>query len=296
MVKKKNVKFRTGPKMKAVTWKEVEKEVVGDEKKWWKNGAEGMLRRGGYFLTGGRWGGFRSTVGRFDDEYSEESDEWEFVDYDSCDDDVDDYDDSVSEEEGIEGDPATLLRRRITNERLKRAGHSAHYNNDSKKEEEKGNSVNNNVTSIKNQECDIQDENLPRTFNNSSKDSKNNKFFVQEPESYEMDDDYYIDDDDLNIPGSFPTAFKWTPPQSTTVDKSDRVRRVRSVVLRRPKRNGPFGGSGEFWVMNTRKVRTISNSKDKDTNKSSSIINKSTNKNSKSSPIQKRTWVRRNSI
>ncbi|POG69722.1 hypothetical protein GLOIN_2v1623721 [Rhizophagus irregularis DAOM 181602=DAOM 197198] len=283
--KKKNVKFRTGPKMKAVTWKGVEKEVVGNEKKWWKNGTEGVLslgRRGGRFLTGG----FRSTVGRFDDdEYSEESDEWEIVDFDTSDDD-----ESVSEEEGNEGDPAMLLRRRITNERLKRAGHSAHDNYS--KKEEKGNSVNNDMTSIKDQECDIQDENLSRTFNNSK-----NKTFVQEPESYEMDDDYYIDDDDLNIPGSFPTAFKWTPQQSTTDDKSDRVRRVRSVLLRRPSRSGFFGGSGEFWVTNTRKVRTISNSKDKDitrsSNKSSSITNKSTNKSSKS---QKRTWVRRSSI
>ncbi|PKY46776.1 hypothetical protein RhiirA4_402804 [Rhizophagus irregularis] len=274
--------------MKAVTWKGVEKEVVGNEKKWWKNGTEGVLslgRRGGRFLTGG----FRSTVGRFDDdEYSEESDEWEIVDFDTSDDD-----ESVSEEEGNEGDPAMLLRRRITNERLKRAGHSAHDNYS--KKEEKGNSVNNDMTSIKDQECDIQDENLSRTFNNS-KDSKN-KTFVQEPESYEMDDDYYIDDDDLNIPGSFPTAFKWTPQQSTTDDKSDRVRRVRSVLLRRPSRSGFFGGSGEFWVTNTRKVRTISNSKDKDitrsSNKSSSITNKSTNKSSKS---QKRTWVRRSSI
>ncbi|GES75532.1 hypothetical protein GLOIN_2v1623721 [Rhizophagus clarus] len=279
--KKKNVKFRTGPKMKAVTWKGAEKEVVGNEKKWWKNGAQGVLnlgRRSGCFLTGGHWG---STVGRFDDEYSEESDEWEIVDFDS-----DDDDDSVSEEEGNEGDPATLLRRRITNERLKRAGHTAHG---------KGDSVNNDMTSIKDQECDIQDDNLSRTFNNSE-DSNKNKTFIQESENYEMDYDDYIDDDDLNIPGSFPTAFKWTPPQSTIVDNTDRVRRVRSVVLRRPKRNGPFGGSGGFWVMNTRKVRTISNSKDKDiiksSNKSRSIINKST----KSNPIQKRTWVRRNSI
>jgi hypothetical protein len=281
--KKKNVKFRTGPKMKAVTWKREEKEVVGNGRKWWKNGAEGVLNLG--FLTGGRLG---STVGRFEDEdYSEESDEWEIVDFDTS-------DDEVSEEEGNEGDPAKLLRRRITNERLKRAGHE----NDSKKEE-KGNSVNNNVTSIKDQECDIQDENLSRTFNNS-KDSKN-KTFIQESENYEMDDDYYIDDDDLNIPGSFPTAFKWTPPPSTIVDNTDKVRRVRSVVLRRPKRSGPFGGSGGFWIMNTRKVRTISNSKDKDiikcSNKSSSITNKNTtNKSSKSSPIQTRTWVRRNSI
>ncbi|RIA95008.1 hypothetical protein C1645_817238 [Glomus cerebriforme] len=289
--KKKNVKFRTGPKMKAVTWKGAEKGIAGNGRKWWREGAEGVLnlgRRGGRLLTGGRWGS-RSTVGRFEDEeYSEESDEWEIVDFDTSDDD-----DSLSGEEGNEEDPALLLRRRITNERLKRAGHTAHENYAIK---EGGNAVNNDVTSTKDQESDIQDDNLTRTFNNSE-DSKI-KTFTEESDSSHIMDDYYIDDDDddLDIPGSFPTAFKWTPPPSTMVDVTDRVRRVRSVVLRRPKRNGPFGGSGGFWVMNTRKVRTISNSKDKDTIKSSNKSSPIANKSSKSSLTQKRTWVRRNSI
>jgi hypothetical protein len=269
--KKKNVKFRTGPKMKAVSWKGSEKGVVGNGKKWLK-GIEGVLN------LGGRWG-TRSTVGRFDEEYSEESDEWEIVDFDSS-----DGEDSVSEEEVNEDDPALLLRRRITNERLRRAGHV----NDTKKEG--GNAVNNDVSSVKNQECDIQDAQDARKFDNLEDSA-----LPVEPECDAMEDDdyyyyYYNDDDDLNIPGSFPTEFKWTPPQSK-VDITDRVRRVRSVVLCKPKRNGPFGGSGGFWVMNTRKVRTINKGRDvlKSSNKPSPIIK---NKSS----IQKRTWVRRYSI
>lgn len=274
-VKKKNVKFRTGPKMKAVTWKGAEKGVVGNGRRWLREGAEGVLslgRRGGCFLTGGRRS-TRSTVGRFEDEeYSEESDEWEIVDFDSS-----DGEESVSEEEGNEEDPALLLRRRITNERLRRAGHvnSAH-------EKEGGNAAYDVSSGLK---CDdIQDENLTRSTV---------KTLTEEPESFEIEnDDYYIDDD-LNIPGSFPTAFK--SPPSTIVDVTDKVRRVRSVVLRRPKRNGPFGGSGGFWVTNTRKVRTISKVKDKNVLKSSNKSSSITNKSSKSSSTQ-RTWVRRNSI
>ena len=102
--------------MKAVTWKGLEKGVVGSGKGWLREGAEGVLRRGGRFLTCSRWG-WRSTVGRFEDDDSEESDEWEIVDFDSS-----DGEDSLSEEEDGE-DPALLLRQRITNERSKRAGH-----------------------------------------------------------------------------------------------------------------------------------------------------------------------------
>ncbi|CAI2170510.1 14911_t:CDS:2 [Funneliformis geosporum] len=204
----------------------VEKEVVGSGKGWLKEGAR--------FLTGGRWS-TRSTVGRFEDEEcSEESDEWEIVDFDSSDDE-----ESVSEDDSEE-DPALLLRRRITNERLRRAGHvkSTHENYTKKGEI---NAVNNDAFSVKEKTCNIQDE---------SKIS--------------------------------------TEPQS--------VRRVRSVVLRKPKRNGPFGGSGGFWVMNTRKVRTLSKSKDNDVLKSSNKSSSIKKKISKSSPNQKRTWVRRNSI
>ena len=37
-----------------------------------------------------------------------------------------------------------------------------------------------------------------------------------------------------------------------------------AAVFRRPKHNRPFGDSGGFWVINTRKFRTIN--KDKDEN------------------------------
>ncbi|CAG8463874.1 346_t:CDS:2 [Funneliformis mosseae] len=263
--KKKNVKFRTGPKMKAVTWKGVEKEVVGSRKGWLKEGAQ--------FLTSGRWG-MRSTVGRFEDEeYSEESDEWEIVDFDDS-----DGEESVSEEEDSEEDPALLLRRRITNERLRRAGHvKSTHENDQKNGEEIA--VNNGTFSVKEKTDYIQDE---------------SKISTEPQENCEMEDIVnYMDQDEeeLKIPGSFPTAFKWTPPPTTLVDITESVRRVRSVVLRKPKRSGPFGGSGEFWVMNTRKVRTLSKSRDNDvlksSNKSSSIKKK---KISKASPNQKRTW------
>ncbi|CAJ0633619.1 8652_t:CDS:2 [Entrophospora sp. SA101] len=59
------------------------------------------------------------------------------------------------------------------------------------------------------------------------------------------------EDRDLNIPGSFPSAFKWTPHSShLNNNKKDNVRRVKSVVLRRPKRNGSFSGGGH-WVIRT---------------------------------------------
>ncbi|CAG8527227.1 14949_t:CDS:2 [Dentiscutata heterogama] len=282
--KKKNVKFRTGPKMKAVTWKGVETGVVGSGKRWLRDGMMNLRRKSRRLLTSGRWNRWeifsRTTVGRFEEECSDDSEEWEIVDFDSS-----DGEDSETEEDEIEEDPAIVLRRRITNERSRRAGHvnSMIIDKDYAKKEIINDLIETDVST--DQSSDSQEKLDPLlekmtdiTFSES------------------------LEDVDLNIPGSFPSQFRWTPPPSPIVDVievAENVRRVTSVVLRRPKRNGPFGGSGSFWIMKTHKIKTRSiTSKDvtsavlKSSSSKSSPISKK--KSSKSLP--KRTWIRRNSI
>ncbi|CAG8607014.1 13864_t:CDS:2 [Cetraspora pellucida] len=287
--KKKNVKFRTGPKMKSVTWKGVETGVVGSGKRWLKDGMKKLKRKGRRLLTSGRWDGWeifsRTTVGQFEDESSDDSEEWEIVDFDSS-----DGEDSETEEDEIE-DPALVLRRRITNERSRRAGHvNSMIIEGSAKKEIINELIETNVSSITDRLNDMQETDpLFEQIINST--------LLQES-------DENPEDVNLNIPGSFPSKFKWTPPPSPIVDVTEvteNVRRVISVVLRRPKRNGPFGGSGSFWIMKTRKIKTRNiTSKDvtsavlKSSSSKSSPISKK--KSSKSLPIPKRTWIRRNSI
>ncbi|CAG8547118.1 18142_t:CDS:2 [Cetraspora pellucida] len=284
--KKKNVKFRTGPKMKSVTWKGVETGVVGSGKRWLKDGMKKLKRKGRRLLTSGRWEIFsRTTVGQFEDESSDDNEEWEIVDFDSS-----DGEDSETEEDEIE-DPALVLRRRITNERSRRAGHvNSMIIEGSAKKEIINDLIETNVSSITDRLNDMQETDplFEQIINNT---------LLQES-------DENSEDVNLNIPGSFPSKFKWTPPPSPIVDVTEvteNVRRVISVVLRRPKRNGPFGGSGSFWIMKTRKIKTRNiTSKDvtsavlkSSSSKSSPILKK---KSSKSLPIPKRTWIRRNSI
>ncbi|CAG8448470.1 2090_t:CDS:2 [Ambispora leptoticha] len=248
--KKKNVKIRTGIRLKSVSWRGVGVGVGGGQR-WLRNGVLSLGKKSRGLLTGGlnkihhrsmlshEWG---------DEDISEESDEWEIVDFSS-----DEENESVTGESS-EDDPALLLRYRIT-----------------------------------------------KYFNN--------------------------EDVDLQIPGSFPAELRWDPSSIATTstinstimetDESDKenVRRVRSVVLRRPRRNGPFGGSGGFWVMQTRKVRKRSSKKKRDNRPHSFYSLSSSNKenefadllkspNTKSNPSFKKkkksasykNWVRRNSI
>ncbi|CAG8503160.1 5610_t:CDS:2 [Acaulospora colombiana] len=282
--KKKNVKFRTAPRSKAVTWNGVESGMKGGEGGWLKDDVMGLSRRGGRLLTGGgRWGGsklFRKmSVGRFEEEeFSEDSDEWEIVDFDSSEDE-----ESGAEDDDIE-DPAFLLKRKITNERLRRAGHVIKSIHEETSEMSEENNVDkNDVSFIEN---DIKTFGEITTTNTTSKT-------LTEPEEYDMDEDESDVDEfcDLNIPGSFPSS----------IDLTENVRRVRSVVLRRPRRNGPFGGSGGFWVMKTRKIikRCVT---DMDVSaavkkRSSLRINPVTReKSSKSPSLPKRIRIRRNSI
>ncbi|CAG8630596.1 5557_t:CDS:2, partial [Racocetra fulgida] len=163
-----------------------------------------------------------------DDECSDDSEEWEIVDFDSS-----DGEESGTEEDEIE-DPALVLRRRITNERFRRAGHvNSMIIEDSAKKEIINELIETDVSTITDQLNDMQETTDPlfEKITNSS--------LFQEPE--EISDD----DVNLNIPGSFPSKFKWTPPPPIVdvTEVTENVRRVISVVLRRPKRNGPFGGS-----------------------------------------------------
>ncbi|CAG8703418.1 29948_t:CDS:1 [Racocetra persica] len=287
--KKKNVKFRTGPKIKSVTWKGVETGVVGSGKRWLKDGMKNLKRKGRRLLTSGRWDGWevfnRTTVGRFEDECSDDSEEWEIVDFDSS-----DGEESGTEEDEIEN-PALVLRRRITNERFRRAGHvNSMIIEDSAKKEIINELIETDVSTITDQLNDMQETTEPLF------EKITNSTLFQEPEEIS-------DEVNLNIPGSFPSKFKWTPPPPIVdvTEVTENVRRVISVVLRRPKRNGPFGGSGSFWIMKTRKIKTRNiTSKDvtsavlKSSSSKSSPISKK--KSSKSLPIPKRTWIRRNSI
>lgn len=297
-VKKKNVKFRTGLNLKAVTWKGAESGVTGGRGGWLKESMMSLGRKGGRLLTGGgRWGGSKlfskMTVGKFEEEeFSEDSDEWEIVDFDSS-----EGEESGAEEDDIEEDPALSLKRKITNERLRRAGHVNKniLEEASKIEEENNIDKNDDMSFI---EGDIQ------TFDKITNTTTTLKTFTEEPEEHDMDEDGDENDidevRDLNIPGSFPTAFEWTPSLSI-VDMTESVRRVTSVVLRRPKRNGPFGGSGGFWVMKTRKIKKRSIT---GMDVSSAVLKKSSSKlspitkkkSSKSLALPKRIRIRRNSI
>jgi len=275
--------------MKAVTWKGVETGVVGSGKRWLKDGMMNLRRKSRRLFTSGSWNGWemfsRTTVGQFEDECSDDSEEWEIVDFDSS-----DGEDSGTEEDEIEEDPAIVLRRRITNERSRRAGHvnSMIIHKDFAKKEI-NDLIETDVSDITDQSSDTK-ENIDPLFEKIS-----NNTFLQESEenSYDVD---------LNIPGSFPSQFKWTPPQLPIVDVlevGENVKRVTSVVLRRPKRNGPFGGSGSFWIMKTRKIKTRSiTSKDVTSAVLKSSCSKSSpiSKKKSSKSLPKRTWIRRNSI
>ncbi|CAG8539221.1 1289_t:CDS:2 [Dentiscutata erythropus] len=280
--KKKNVKFRTGPKMKAVTWKGVETGVVGSGKRWLRDGMMNLRRKSRRLLTSGRWNSWeifsRTTVGRFEEECSgDDSEEWEIVDFDSS-----DGEDSGTEEDEIEEDPAIVLRRRITNERSRRAGHvtSMIIDKDYAKKEIINDLIEADVSTDQSNDSQEKVDHLLEkmtdiTFSESSEDV------------------------DLNIPGSFPSQFRWTPPPSPIVDVievAENVRRVTSVVLRRPKRNGPFGGSGSFWIMKTHKIKTRSIDVTSAVLKSSSSKSSPISKKKSSKSLPKRTWIRRNSI
>jgi hypothetical protein len=291
-------------------------------------------RRGRRLLTAGGWG-FNRAYQRsmlsqeWDDEMSEDS-EWEIVDYDDSTDCSDD--DSIMEGDSGEEDPALTLRRRITDERLKRAGHVKFitYNSNSKKDEgssiiQKNNAPSPNEHCVDMQIEEMNEEQQPLRTNEASRMNEPNLTSERDEanimEEDEIDEDELLLEDndvELQIPGSFPAAFRWAPSYtSTTVtttammdESSDKenVRRVRSVVLRRPKRNGPFGGSGGFWVMKTHRVRAKSSKKGDRSHSTSNKKEKNASdllksSNTKSSPISKkkkspskRVWVRRNSI
>ncbi|CAG8441673.1 1435_t:CDS:2 [Ambispora gerdemannii] len=352
--KKKNVKIRTGFRLKTVSWRGVE-AGVGSGQRWLRNGAQGVLSLGKKsrgFLTGERWGlnkiYHRSMLSHEwgDDDVSEDSDEWEIVDFST-----DEEEDESMTEESSEDDPALLLRRRITNERMKRAGHVKTIFNhigDTNKEEKE------NITNIQENESSISNINnqdpismeapveivsketialLEQDLENHSQENSTSSAMMEEDDkennyNHNEDDElceektvqeYFNDEDvDLQIPGSFPAELTINSTTMET-DESDKenVRRVRSVVLRRPKRNGPFGGSGGFWVMQTRKVRTKSSKKKSDNrprphsfyslssnNKENEFADLLKSSNTKSNPIFKKkkkssshkNWVRRNSI
>ncbi|KAG9286139.1 hypothetical protein G9A89_010153 [Geosiphon pyriformis] len=355
--KKKNVKICTGLNLKTVSWRGVEAGVENGHG-WIKNGAKGFMnlgKRSGRFLMGRRWNSNKihnrsilpKNWGDDDDEMSEDSEEWELVDFD---------DSSDEDDESSEDDPALLLRRRITDERLKRAGHvKTSQNMNVPVEQERGDSTVQDDTSLHMFPCiDIQDEEMGEQQQQQQQlssleiaevVSKETITMTQEDNDHvvptmitgdenngsqdEISDDeqeYFDDEDvDLQIPGSFPAAFRWAPSYSsimtnTTMDtdesEQETVRRVRSVVLRRPRRNGPFGGSDGFWLMQTRKIRTksskkrgdhwshsiyssLNNLKEKDASnllKGSKSKSSPISKKKKKSSTSKRGWLRRNSI
>ncbi|RHZ44214.1 hypothetical protein Glove_750g14 [Diversispora epigaea] len=251
--KKKNVKFCTGLKIKAKPWKGEETEVV-------KVGGGGKE---------GKWRGINNTfninkVRKFEEElFSDDSDELEIVDLDSSEDE-----ESYIEDDNEE-DLAHLLRQKITNEWLKRAGHEKNIFDN--KDNYAKNNINNVSTLI--EKSDIRENTYSKTstlinkvntyniYNTYNKYHTHNAF-TGEPEEYDMDDD---DDDDIyddinmeiNIPGSFPPVNnKRLLLPSTIIDETKNIRQVKSVVLQKPKRNGPFGGSDGFWVTKTRKIKT----------------------------------------
>lgn len=333
--KKKNVKFCTGLKMKAETFKGEGTKVV----------------RCGRGVGGGKWGGGMTNT--FDKNYVEEMEEDELEEEEELlEDDNDEFEivdlySSEDEESYIkddnEEDLAHLLRQKITNEWLKRAGHgkSILYSKDNFAK----NNVDNNVSNLleksnirENQY--IKSSTLINKFNANNFNNNNtyniynayntynsynaynpNNPSTEEPEEYDMDDDdeddaYDFDDIniEISIPGSFPVNNKRYTLPSTIIDETKNVRQAKGYVLRRPKRDGPFGGSGGFLVMKSRKMRTRNvtsrniNYQSVKTNNINNInkINRNIGHNRKSNSISvtnnqiskppKRSWIRRNSI
>ncbi|CAG8467204.1 8903_t:CDS:2 [Diversispora eburnea] len=170
-------------------------------------------------------------IRKFEDEelISDDSDELEIVDIDSSEDE-----ESYIEYDNEE-DLAHLLRQKITNEWLKRAGHEKNIF-DNKDNNYAKNNIDNVSTLI--EKSDI----LENTF----------------------------------------VTYKKTP---TMINKTKNIRQVKRVVLRRPKRNGPFGGSDGFLVTKTHKIRTRNMTNQNIQNMNLNKINRNMGHNRKSVSI-----------
>jgi len=291
--KKKNVNFLTRPKIKAVAWSGIGK------RSWWREGAAGVWsfgKRSGRFLTSGKWSGHGNWIEEEnEDEGSEEIEEWENVDW------FDSSEDEGEEEESDNNEDELMITK---NRNTKRAGHVRQRpfkNSESNKE---------GTMSINGRPIERSGDKhafgfgkqiekssnlaINQYFENcydSGVNNANDPYLTKDHHSASLLSSPIADDEiELDIPGSFPAAFRWTPSTSyePMTEEKENVRRVRSVIIRRPSR-GPFGEI-DGWVMKTAKIRSGS---EKDCARNSMVAKK--RKRSSTVPPA-RTWVRRNSI
>jgi len=285
-VKKKNVNFLTRPKIKAVAWNGIGK------RSWWRESAAGVWsfgKRSGRFLTSGKWSGHGKWMEEeIEDEGSEEIEEWEIVDwFDSSEEDDNSEDELMitkstkraghvrqrpfkNSESNKEGNMS------INGRPIERSGDNHAFGFDKQIEKSSNSAVNQYLENCYDSGMNIaNDPNLTKDHHSAS--------LLSSP----------IDDDEieLDIPGSFPAAFRWTPSTSyePMTEEKENVRRVRSVIIRRPSR-GPFGEI-DGWVMKTAKIRSGS---EKDCAKNSMVAKKRKRSSTMIPPA--RTWVRRNSL
>jgi hypothetical protein len=318
---------------------------VGNGKQWLRRSAKGVIqlgRRGGRFLAGGVWGDSvfdRTSRWDEDDTCSDSSDEWEIVDWfdnSSTEEEEDEDTDTAADETSSTEDSALELRRRITKERLRRAGHVVFTSTGAlspvgqegctsatTKDEGATDPIENeplqrssDLDSVQ-RSLAHQDSCMPsRVLSIDTTRDPEREAEMDEPASplspisaYSCDDDG--DTLDLPIPGSFPAEFRWQPTSPTfdlmdTSNEEDartrRRRRVRSVILHRPKRTG----EDELWVVKARKVKSASRAKRGSVvdvsaltaplHKKSASPSSMSKRKKRSSLSIARTWVRRHSM
>ncbi|CAG8452205.1 10853_t:CDS:2 [Paraglomus occultum] len=246
--KKKNVNFPTRPKIKAVAWSGIGKQS------WWRASAAGVWsfgKRSGRFLTS-------------------------------------DWFDSSEEDDDNSEDELTITKS------TKRAGHVRQRPFKNSESNEEGIMSTNGrpiVRSCDNHAFKQIEKSVNQYMENCYDSGMNIANLTKDHHSASLLSSPIDDDEiELDIPGSFPAAFRWTPSTSyePMTEEKENVRRVRSVIIRRPSR-GPFGEI-DGWVMKTAKIRSGS---EKDSARNSMIAKK--RKRSSTVPPA-RTWVRRNSL